>query len=392
MKSFVIGGGASGLTAAITAARNNEDVTIIEKNNKLGKKLLLTGNGRCNYFNTNMSLDNFYSSGNINRFINDDNINKVKSFFYSIGIIGKVKDGYYYPYSNTASAIHNLLLKEIDELNINIINEEVIDINNNDNKFFIKTNNNEYNCDKLILSTGGITYQKTGSDGFGYEILKKFNHTINPLKPALVPLVTKENLKKVSGIRIDAKLDLFVDKILVSTQIGEAQLTDYGISGICTMNVSRFINLDKENIIKIDFLPDFDELKEFIIQRNKKLKNRSIIELLEIIINYKLLYFIFEKLHINPDSKWDELSNEKQELIIKNIKEFELTIIDTKGLDFAQTTSGGVVLEEVKDNCESKLVKNLFITGELLDIDAICGGYNLTIAWITGLLAGDAHD
>lgn len=387
MDVIVIGGGASGMVSAITSKRCGNNVIILEKNNILGKKLLLTGNGRCNYFNDNMNIDNFHSNKDVSKIINDNNLNKAKEFLNSIGIVPRIKDGYYYPYSNISNAIQNSLLCEINNLNIKIINEEVLDINKN-NKFIIKTNNNTYECDKLILSTGGITYPKTGSNGFGYNILKKFNHNIITPKVALSPLITNENVKEWKGIRINSKVKLYVNNIFISEEEGEVQLTEYGISGIRIMNLSRYIDNNNDNKIIIDFIPNIDNLLDYINDRNNKLLNRNIVELLECLINYKLLYFILKRLHINPDSNWNDLSNKEKELLINSLKNYKLNIIDTKDENFGETTKGGLDLDEINDNCESKKVNNLFVTGELLDIDGKCGGYNLTVSWITGLLAG----
>ena len=335
-----------------------------------------------------MNINNFYSNKDVSRFVNEDNLNKVKELFDSVGIIPRIKDGYYYPYSNISNAIQNSLLTEINNLNIKIINEEVIDIDKN-NKFIIKTNNNYYECDKLILSTGGITYPKTGSDGFGYKILKKYNHNIITPKPALVPLISNENVKEWKGIRVNSNIKLYINNKFITEEAGEIQLTDYGISGICIMNLSRFINKENKNTIVIDFIPNINNLLEFINNRNKKLLNRNIIELLECLLNYKLLYFILRKIHINPDNNWDNLTNKEKELLVNSLKSYKLNIIDTKDENYGETTTGGLDLDEINNNCESKKVNNLFITGEILDIDGKCGGYNLTIAWITGILAGE---
>lgn len=391
MNVFVIGGGASGMAAAITAKRCGNDVTILEKNNNLGKKLLLTGNGRCNYFNSDMSLSNFYSSSDVSKFINGINLNKLNEFYDSIGLLPRVKDGYYYPYSNTATAVQNSLVKTISVLGIKIINEEVIDVSKED-KFILRTNENTYKCDKVVLATGGLTYPKTGSTGFGYDILKKFGHNIIKPKAALVPLLTDENVRDWAGIRVNVDASLYVDKTLVATQSGEAQLTESGISGICIMNLSRFVDLTKENTLSINFLPIIEDLYDFIDNRNKKLKGRTIIELLEMVINYKLLYFIFRKLHINTDSRWDNLTNLEKEVLIDSINNYKLNIVSVKGLEYGETTCGGVRLDEITNSCESVKVKGLYVTGELIDIDAVCGGYNLTNAFITGILAGESND
>jgi predicted Rossmann fold flavoprotein len=379
------------MAAAITAKRCGNDVTILEKNNNLGKKLLLTGNGRCNYFNSDMSLSNFYSSSDVSKFINGINLNKLNEFYDSIGLLPRVKDGYYYPYSNTATAVQNSLAKTISVLGVKIINEEVIDITKTD-RFTIRTNENTYRCDKVILATGGITYPKTGSTGFGYDILKKFGHNIIEPKAALVPLLTDENVRDWAGIRVNVNASLYVDKTLVATQSGEAQLTESGISGICIMNLSRFVDLTKENTLSINFLPIIEDIYDFIDNRNKKLKGRTIIELLEMVINYKLLYFIFRKLHINTDSRWDNLTNLEKEVLIDSINNYKLNIVSVKGLEYGETTCGGVILDEITNSCESVKVKGLYVTGELIDVDAVCGGYNLTNAFITGILAGESND
>ncbi len=387
MKVYVLGGGASGMAAAITSKRLGNDVTIIEKNNNLGKKLLLTGNGRCNYFNENMSLENFYSNGDIKRFINDKNLSKVKNFFESIGIVPSLKDGYYYPYSNTSYAILSALKKEIEILKINIINEEVIDIIPNR----IITDKNEYMYDKVILSLGGASYTKTGSNGFGYDILEKLGHKIIPVKPALVPLLINDKIEW-KGIRLKGCVSLYIDDLFIKYDAGEIQLNDSGISGICVMNISRFIDLRRKNVLSIDFLHDIGDLKEYIDSRNKLLPKRTVIELLEMLINYKLLYAIFKRIHIDPSATWNELSVDDKNKIIKSLKHYEVEVIDTKGFEYAETVCGGVPLEEVTDNLESRIIPNLYITGELIDIDGRCGGYNLTNAWITGILAGEKND
>lgn len=391
MKVIVIGGGASGMTAAIISKRCGNDVLIIEKNNILGKKLLLTGNGKCNYYNDNMDINNFYSNKDVSKFINEENLNKVVNFFDSIGLYPRIKDGYYYPYSNISNAVQNSLLKEINNLNISIVNEEVIDVINN-NEFIVITNNNKYKCDKLILATGGITYPKTGSNGFGYELLNKLGHKIIKPRPALVPLITDENVSLWKGIRVNSKVNLYVNDKFIREEKGEIQLTDYGVSGICIMNLSRFINKDNKNIIEIDFIPNINNLKEFIDKRNNQLKERNIVELLECLINYKLLYFILKRIHISSDKNWNDLNKKEKDLLITNLKSFKLNIIDTKDENYGETTCGGVDLDEVNNYTESNIIRNLYITGELLDIDGICGGYNLTVAWITGILAGENHD
>ena len=391
MDVIVIGGGASGLTAAITAKRCGNNVTIIEKNNVLGKKLLLTGNGRCNYFNERMDESFFFSNGDVSKIINQKNINKALNFFDSIGLYPRIKDGLFYPLANTSAAVQNALVKEVLNLDIKVINAEVIDIEK-DKKFKIVTTNNSYECDKLILATGGFTYPKTGSNGWGYDYLVKSGHKIIPLKPGLVPLVTNENVSEWKGIRTFVNAKLYVDGKFCFEQDGEAQLTDYGISGICIMNLSRFINSNNDNRLYLNFIPSISNLKDFIEDRNSRLLNRTAIELLESLVNYKLLYFLFKKAKIDVNKKWQDFSEIEKQHLIEILTNFSLTIAGTKDENFAETTVGGLDLLEVNDNLESKKVPNLFVTGELLDIDGFCGGYNLANAWITGIVAGENND
>lgn len=397
----VIGGGASGLVSAINLARKGYKVTILEKNNKCGKKLLITGNGKCNYFNEDFTIKH-YRSNNIDileNYITLENKNKILSFFDSIGIIPRIKNGYYYPYSNLSVTILNSLLLECNKLNINIINDiEVVDIKCENNIFNIITNKDKYKTKKLVMATGSCANAKTGSDGFGYSLLKKLGHSLIKPLPALVQLVGNESyFKDWTGIRCDAFLTLYENNKEISSETGELQFTNYGISGICIMNLSGRISkgLDKgyNEEIGINFLPFLNksDIYEWINSRNNNIPNRTIIELLESVINYKLLYIILKKTNINNVS-WSKLNEQDRNKLINNLIDFRLKIIDTKGYDNAQVCTGGIPLSEVKNNFESKLIDNLYITGELLDVDGDCGGYNLGFAWLSGLIVGDNND
>lgn len=393
---IVIGGGPSGLVASIYAAKNNE-VILLEKNSKCGKKLLITGNGKCNYWNEDFNINHFNSSNIdlLTKIINENNQNKIMTFFDKIGIVPRIKNGYYYPLSNQAISVQTALIKQAKLSGVIIKTEcKVVDIKYN-NKYQVKTNNGIYECDNLIIATGSLSAPNTGSTGDGYRMLRKFNHRlINPL-PALVQLIGKGSfLKKWNGIRCDAELSLYEDNCLVKQSFGEIQLTDYGISGVCTFQlsslVSRGLSLNKKEIIEINFLPWLkEEFIEYMDNRNSKVKNRSISELLDSFFNYKLVNVILELSGITQDELWENISLEKKKQLKFNLTCFKLKIIDTKGFDHAQTCSGGIPLDEIDLNTmESKKMKDLFIVGELLDADGQCGGYNLGFAFITGMLAG----
>jgi len=403
-KVIVIGGGASGITAAITAAKFKNEVIILERNDKCAKKILVTGNGRCNYFNEDQNLNHYHSTNKelIKELITEKDLLKVTNFFDSIGIIPKVKNGYYYPYSNQATSIKEALLKECETRNIKIItNTYVEEVLKKENIFEIKTNNGTYTCEKVIIATGSKAAPKTGSDGSGYQLLEKLNHKLIKPLPALVQLIGKEKyFKDWEGVRTDVEITLYEDNEKIRQEVGELQLTNYGVSGICAMQlsgmISRGIDNNKKETVKINFLHKITTNNEFMNWmniRNQKVQGRTTKELLEGILNYKLVNTILKICNIKNEN-WDELSSKQKELLERNLTSLELEIISTKSFDNAQTTTGGIPLTEVNlKTMESKLVDGLYITGEILDIDGDCGGYNLTYSWITGIKAGeDIHD
>ena len=385
-KIGIIGGGYSGVIASIYASRNNE-VTILERNNSLLKKLLLTGNGRCNYFNSVMSLDKFhsYSKDKIEEIITIDNIEELDNFYTNLGLIPKIKNGYYYPYSNQASSVKDLLINKLNELKVNVKNDYLVEkIEYKNNKFII---NDELEFDKIIVSPGGKAYPKTGSDGKGYDLLRSMNHTITKLNPSLVQITSNNKyLKELSGIRCDAKLSLFDNNTKIKEEVGELQFTDYGISGICTFNISSYLKNDIENkYILVNFIPL--DIKSFTLFMEGS--NNSIFERLEGILNYKLIKVLLKLSNINEKDNWHNISSKQKENLINNLFNYKVNITGTKDFNNAQVTSGGLSLDEINTKTmESKLVNNLYIVGEVLDLDGDCGGYNLTIGFITGYLAG----
>ena len=404
---IIIGGGASGLVAAINISRKGKKVTILEKNSTCGKKILATGNGRCNYFNEDQSINHYRSKNHelIDNVINKSNLDEVLSFFDSIGIVPKIKNGYYYPNSNQAVSIQNALLIEAKNLNIDIKTDTTVfniknekDENQN-NIFNVITNQGNFYARKVILATGTKASVKTEENTLGYEFSKKFGHSCIKVLPALVQLRGNEKyFKEWNGIRIDASITLYDNNSNVITkEIGEIQLTDYGVSGICAMNlsgrVSRMVLEGKRPYVSINFLDSLnieDEIqaKNFIDNRNKNMKNRNIVELLEGIINYKLLNVLLKNLNISNKCAWDEISFDNKKQFILSLINLKINITGTNSFDKSQVCSGGIPLNEIDLNTmESKFIKGLYIIGELLDVDADCGGYNLTWAWTTGIVS-----
>ena len=397
MKEVVIvGGGASGLTAAITAARNGKDVTLIERNNKCGKKILITGNGRCNFWNTDEDLSHFHSSNSnlLKEFITDERKNSILKFFDSLGLAYKTKNGYYYPFSNQAFTIENALLSECKKLNIKIINDITVEKIIKEDCFIINPDKENIKAKSIIIATGSKAAPKTGSDGLGYELAKSLGHNIITPLPSLVQLKADEPyFKNWSGIRTDVKVNLLIDHKYIKSETGEIQLTNYGLSGICIFNLSgkaaKALNQNKNVIISINFIPFASNPKTFLQNLNKNSYHKTISELLEGILHYKLIDIILKKAHLKRDLLLTTLTDNELNNLIKTLTDFQIKILDTHTLDHAQVCSGGIPLTEINSKTlESLKVKNLYFTGEIIDIDGDCGGYNLGWAWMSGIIVG----
>lgn len=392
----IIGGGVSGIVSAIKSFNGRNRITILERNDKCLKKLLLTGNGRCNYFNDDTSISNYHSMREdlLDKVINSDNMSRVLDFYDELGIIPKIKNGYYYPFSNQASTVRDALMFEVMKLGVSIkYNYLVEKIERSNNKFII---NDSIVCDKVIIATGSCSYPKTGSDGMGYDFLRKFGHNIIKPLPALVQLNSDfKYCRELSGIRSDVILSLYEEDEFISSSVGEVQLTDYGISGICTFNLSHFVtrglDVGKKEVIKVNFLPFIkDNYMEWFNTYSNKHKDKNIYMLLCNILNYKLVKVILKVCSIDNETYYNELDYNSRSLLIDNLTNFKFNIVSTKDFNFSQVCNGGVSLDEVNlSTFESLIVDGLYITGEVLDINGNCGGYNLICAVISGILVGD---
>lgn len=396
-KVVIVGGGVSGMIAAILASTNHS-VTILEANDKCGKKILLTGNGKCNYWNQDINIKNYHSSDIelAKKIITLENQNEVLDLLTKIGIYPKIKNGYYYPYSNQASSVRNLLLLELERRKVNIIYDfKVEEIIRKESGFLVKSNSREVYADQVILSTGSKACPKTGSDGSGYLLAESLGHTIHTISPALVQLIGRDTcFKEWNGVRCESSVSLYVEEHKIEEDTGEIQLTDYGISGIVTFNisgsVSHYLANNKRVEVKINFVPWLeDTFYDFFTNRNKLIPNHTIEELLESIIPYKLMHVILKKAKINKDDNWGNLTEIEKLKLSSYIETFPLEIIATNDYQKAQVCRGGVPLSEVNPSTmESSIVPNLYLVGELLDVDGRCGGFNMAFAFISGYLAG----
>lgn len=388
MNIIIIGAGPSGMMCAIKAKNENNNVTIIEKNDKAGKKLLLTGSGRCNYANEVVN-ETYYFTENRNlvtNIINSKEINLMHAAIESIGIFPDIINGYYYPYSHNSASVNNLLIEKCKSKGINFIfNEEVNDIKKNSTGFKI---NNKYECEKLVIACGGKSYAKTGSDGSLYPNLENLGIKFTKMYPCLTQIKT-DSIKELSGVRLNAKVSLFDNDKLISFETGELQFIDYGVSGICVFNLSGYVKGNSNLTIKINFLPFTDDADEFIEERMKLLENINLINAFESIINYKVLKYIFKKTGIFETARYKSLTENEKKLFKEYLTSFTLKVYGTNDYDKAQVTMGGVPLTDINiSTMESNNVKNLYLIGEILDLTGKCGGYNLMQCFITGLIAG----
>lgn len=398
----VVGGGAAGMTAAIKAADGGAAVTIFEKNDRVGKKILSTGNGRCNFSNETMDTRFFHGSGTalagtvLSRF----DVDMTKEFFSSLGMRMKERDGYLYPASDQASTVLDLLRYELARRGIRIHTGEAVkdlSFDRKREKFLISGQNKSGFYDEVILACGGCAAPKTGSDGDGYRLAEKFGHRIIAPVPALVALRCKETFyRQVAGVRCDAALTLRVAGKSVCGERGELQLTDYGISGIPVFQLSglaaRALQEKKTVAVQISFLPDFDaESSDAFFKTRLQEHGEDTMEVfLTGLVNKKINQLLLKLADIRETAKAKDVSAEAFQRLKKLYCCLETAVVGTNGFEKAQVSAGGVDCTEVTDTLMSKRQRGLYFAGEILDIDGLCGGYNLQWAWSSGAVAGRA--
>lgn len=398
-KVIVVGGGPAGIMAALTASKTNE-VILVERNNEIGKKLRLTGGGRCNITN-NRSIDEFFDKVVTNKkflysafytFSNDSLLEYLKenNFEYKIEYDN---DNKVYTKSDKADDIIRLFIDNLEKSNVKVMyNTKVEDfiVEDNEIRGIVTANGNKIYGDKVIISTGGKSVPATGSDGSMYDILSKYGHKVDPLYPALVPLVIKEGfVKNLQGVSMkNVVLGAKVKKKKYEI-IGDMIFTHFGISGPGVLKLSSYINRALENgevEVTLDFLQD--KSKDEISKLIKENTNKTVLNNLKGLLPGNFLKEIVGLLNLT-ETKPSELKKEDEIKLVNYIKEMKVTAIETLSIKAAMVTSGGVAVKEINaSTMESKLIKNLYFAGEVINVDAETGGYNLQIAFSTGYLAG----
>ena len=393
----VIGGGASGLAAAIEAKQHGgEDcrVAVIEKNSRLGKKILSTGNGRCNLGNTD-EKESFHYYGSCSDLVNPlfEKFDGSEMFFRSLGLICKEDSGRLYPYSNHAASVLDALRFKVQQTDTEVITDsEVVELHFSGKNWEIITNNEKILSYKVIIACGGKSTPAMGTDGNFYNILRSVGHSWNNLHPALCPvLVDKEQIRGLKGIRASGKAYLCNRKNeIIRYDTGEIQFTENALSGICIFNLSAFIN-EKDMIIKIDLMHTLtdDQVRELLWSIYMQRYDWKIEDMLTGIFQKKMCISLIRKSNIScdNDSPVYSLTNSDIESLVKTIKSFSFNVKGLSGWNQSQVTAGGIKRSEIKETLESKLCKGLYFSGEILDIAGECGGYNLAWAWCSGVSA-----
>lgn len=414
MKVIVIGGGPAGMMAAIKAAENQNHVILLEKMNQLGRKLLITGKGRCN-ITSSLPMEEFiqnvpgngqflYSS--FKQYTNQDII----EFLKQEGLLVKEERGNrIFPVTDKSLDVLKCFTKRLKELKIEIKYDtkvqQVLPIKDK-KEFIIKTNQGELKADKVILATGGKSYPLTGSTGDGYEIAKSLGHTITNIKPSLVPLEIREQkiAKELQGLSLkNVKIEFLNqenNKVLYE-DFGEMLFTHFGVSGPTILSGSAHLVAfkgitslleQKKLILKIDLKPALieEKLEERILRDFAEMKNKQYKNCLDKLLPQKMIPVIIEKSQINPNKQVNEITKQERKILVKQLKSFEVSIKDFRPIEEAIVTSGGINIKEINPKTmESKIIPGLYFAGEIIDVDAYTGGFNLQIAYSTGYVAGN---
>ena len=409
--TIIIGGGPAGLMAAISSSKNGDKVTIIEKMPSCGKKLLITGKGRCNITN-NAEMDKFMENtptnakflyGVFNNFTNRD----IVELLENEGVKTKVERGErVFPVSDRAQDVLDELLHILKKQNVQILTGSTVKkiiIDNDKNVLGVELDNKkEIRADKIILATGGKSYPVTGSTGDGYKLAKDLGHTITKIEPSLVPLTSYDGVcKDLQGLSLrNVAIKLYICDKVVYKDFGEMLFTHFGVSGPIMLSASSYLVKTKniEEILKsnkveieIDLKPALTEekldariLRDFEEQKNKQFKNS-----LDKLLPQKLIPVIIEKTNINENKKINEITKLERQKLVNELKHFKISINGTRPIEEAIITSGGISVKEINPKTmESKLIKGLYFAGEIIDVDCLTGGYNLQVAWSTGYTAG----
>ena len=397
MKVLIIGAGASGMMAALTAAEDpGNQVTLLERQSRVGRKLLATGNGRCNL--TNIHADPSHYHGSDPEFVKYAlryfSVEDTLQFFRQLGLLTTTEaSGKVYPFSDQANSVVDTLRFALEQRKVDLrCGCEVLSVGRKARGYQVKTAEESFYCDKLIISCGGTAGSKLGGTDWGYQLLSSMGHSVTSLQPSLVQIKTDVSVTRgLKGIRADAGITLKKNGTAAAQTSGEVQFTDFGISGPAIFELSREVSQKADQLLLLDLVQPWteDEIMQMLLQRANRFPELDAEELLTGTLHNRLGKVIL-RFSCDPlPSCCCEYTEKMLRKISHNIKYFPMTVTGVMGMEQAQVTAGGVLTSEFRpDTLESRLCPGIFATGEVLDIDGDCGGYNLQWAWSSGRLAG----
>lgn len=397
----VVGAGASGMVAAITAARHGAKVTLFEKNDRVGKKILATGNGKCNISNLEFDTDHYYckNKDKLSQLFHEFSVEDTISLFENMGLMIKSKNGYLYPYSEQASSVLDVLRMELERCKVKVVTgAEVVSLvyGSENGMFQLRCRDGKsHHFNKLIIACGSPASLKKGDGMTGYELAKGLGHKINPIVPGLVQLRSDDGfIKALAGVRCQANLRLMIDGQEADNETGELQFTEYGISGIPVFQMSRIVAYAlKENkavTVLADFFPDKENeaFAHEVRQRYESQPDKALEDYLTGTQNKKINMVMIKQAGLKPGIEAEKVGYKKIWAMMQQYRSFAIHISRVNSMENAQVCAGGVDFDQVSTRLESLIVKGLYFTGEILDIDGKCGGYNLQWAWTSGYVAG----
>jgi len=395
MKIGIIGGGASGMAAALAAAQTGNEVVLFERQARVGRKLLATGNGRCNLTNTNLDFSNYHGEDpGFARFALDSfHVARTLRWFDSLGLYTVTENsGRVYPYSDQANSVVDVLRFALQRANVQLLTDfEVTKARKTTDGFLVESKSGQYLCDRLIIACGGLAGTKLGGTMSGYQLLRSFGHHATKLRPALVQIKSSwQGCASLKGVRTNCHAAIYHNDELYSQSTGELQFTQYGLSGPVIFEISRDVcQTGGAWVCRLDFLPDVSSKQlEYILQCRRG-NGLPVEDFLTGILHNRLGRILTQAALIRGNRPASELTDLEINNLCKVIKGFEVPLTETLGMDSAQVTAGGIVTSEFNpETMESRLVPGLFACGEVLDIDGDCGGYNLQWAWSSGAVAG----
>lgn len=395
----IIGGGAAGLMCACVVSQKYKDkkILIIDKENRVGKKILVSGNGRCNLSNINAKRENYHGNDTsiIDTLFSKYNPQYVLDYFKSLGLITKEEsDGRIYPRSKLATSVLNILRNDEHGNSVEEITETIVhDIKVVEDRFEVITKDDNIITHKLIIATGGMADHAGREHKAKFNILKKLGYEISDLHPSLSPVrVKNEIIKSLNGIRAEGKVTLMKNDEVIKEECGEIQFTTNALSGICVFNLSREANMTKDMTIRVSLLPEYtyDEIKDLIIKRQQYLNFADLQDLFTGMFHKNIGLALLKECNISVETQANNLSEEDIDKLTYKINHWDFETATRHDYMNSQVTSGGVLVNQIDfKTFESKKHKNLYFIGEVLDIDGDCGGYNLQFAFASGLCCGE---